>query len=205
MTEIYGREGEPTSMTLEEFLAIPKKKRILGDKTLILDGDPVRVLTMWDGVDMSRGEAPTPCPFTTFITTPSRPNMLVAIADEQQAIMSHEMMIGMVRSYGARGGWRIPVHFLTRAYSKPPSVKYAWMMTAVWAALLLFQMSSLTLSALMGNLGVADGVGALVAMLDGWMFWNALQGLRYKRREVAEERRIAKDNEAFEEIVGQIK
>lgn len=203
--EIYGRDGQLSSLSEDDFNAIPWKKRVLARKMLILDREPVTVLTMWDGVDITGGEAPKPCPFSTLVMSESSPSMLVAVATERQAIMSHEMMVGMVRSHGGRSGWRIPVHFLTRAYSKPASVKYAWVMTIVWAALLLFQMSSITLSALTGTFGLVDAFGGLVAMFDGWMFWRALQGLKYKRREVAEERRTAKDNEAFEEIVRQIK
>lgn len=199
---IYGRDGQP--MSLDAFTAIPHKKRIVKQSTLILRREPISVLTMWDGVDNSDGEAPRPLPFSTFIHSESYPDMRMAVPDERHAKISHEMALGFVRAQGGKGGWRIPLFFLSRVWSNPRSVKHGWSNVILAGFVLLVQLTMLTLSAVMWDWDYADILPAVFALLYGYWLIGAVKGLKRKLKERREERQVAADKEAFEKIVGQI-
>ena len=200
--DIYGRDGKP--ITLEEFAAVPRKKRIVKRSTLILGREPIMVLTEWDGKDMSHGEAPMPMPFSTVVLSESYPNMLMAVPDEKRARMSHEMMCGFVRAQGGKGGWRVPAYFLLHVWGNPKTVKLGWFNVILSALVVLFQLQALTATAIMGNWSWANLISVAIVGLYGLWLKNAVQGLRRKLRERREERRVAADKEAFEKIVRQL-
>jgi hypothetical protein len=200
---IYGRDGKP--MSPEAFAAVPTKKRVLKQNTLILKGEPIRVLTMWDGVDMAHGEAPVPCPYSTVVLSDSYPNVMVAVPDEKKARLSHEMMMGFVRAQGGKGGWRVPGYFLTRVWGNPHTVKHGWANVILAGVVVAVQLAMLTLSAVTWDWGWSDLAPAVFAVLYGWWLKNAVVGLRGKLQERDEERRAEKERTEFENIVGPLR
>jgi hypothetical protein len=199
---IYGRDGKP--MSLEAFAAVPRKKRIVKQSTLILAKEPISVLTMWDGVDHSEGESPVPLPFSTFVHSESFPNIMLSVPDEKHARMSHEMALGFVRSQGGKGGWRIPLWFLTRVWDNPRTVKHAWFNMALCLAVVAVQLATLTASAVMWDWDWSDLLPVAFVALYGYWLKNSVVALKRKLRERKEERRAAADKEAFDEIVGRL-
>jgi hypothetical protein len=200
---IYGRDGKP--MSPEAFAAVPHKKRVLKQNTLILNKEPVSVLTMWDGMDMSGGESPVPLPFSTYIHSEHYPNVLTAYRNEKHALFGHDVAMSFVRSQGGKGGWRIPAYFLARGWSWPRSVKQGWANVALAGFVLALQLFTLTMSAITWNWDWVDLLPALVAVLYGWWLKNAVIGLRGKLRERDEERRTEKERTEFENIVGPLR
>jgi hypothetical protein len=200
--DIYGRDGKPIS--LEEFAAVPRKKRLVKKNTFMLQREPILVLTEWDGRDMSDGEASVPCPFSTVVLSESYPNMMMAVPDEKKARVSHEMMCGFVRAQGGKAGWRTPLHFAARGWARPKSVKLGWFQLALCVAVVMLQLMPLTMSAITWNWDWADLLPAAALLLYGWFGWNSLRGLKRLLQERREERRIAAEKETFDKIVGQI-
>lgn len=200
---IYDRNGKP--MSQEAFDAIPHKKRVVKRQTFILKKEPILVLTMWDGVDMSHGEASVPCPFSSAVLSESYPNMLVSVPDEKKARVSHEMMAGFVRAQGGKGGWRVPAFILRNMWRNPVSMKAAWTYVVTSALVTLIELAMLTMTAIRWNWFWSDLL--TVAMLGLYIFLlkNSLQGLKEKRRERAEERRAEKERQEFENIVGPLR
>lgn len=200
---IYDRNGEP--MSQEAFDKIPFKKRILKAQTLILKGEPIRVLTMWDGVDMSHGEAPVPCPFTTLVHSESYPDMMVVVPDEKKAILSHEMMMGFVRAQGGKRGWRLPLYFFKEVYRDPRSVRLGWANLLIAAFVLAIQLSTLTLGLMLGSLNWLHTANLIMALVWGWFCWCAVQGLKGAKAKAAEKKRAEKERKEFENIVGPLR
>jgi hypothetical protein len=200
---IYGRDGKP--MSPEAFAAVPHKKRVLKQNTLILDKRPVSVLTMWDGVDMSHGESPVPLPFSTYIHSEHYPNVLTAYRNEKHALFGHDVAMSFVRSQGGKGGWRILTHFLARGWSNPQTVKQGWWQVALAVIVIALQLAMLTLSAVTWDWGWSDLLPAAFAALYGWWLFNGVKGLKRKLRERDEERRAEKERTEFENIVGPLR
>ena len=191
-------------MSLEAFAAVPWKKRVVKQSTLILAREPITVLTMWDGTDHSNGEAPVPLPFSTFVHSESHPNMKMAVPDEKHARVAHEMALGFVRAQGGKGGWRVPAFYLMNVWGNPRSVKHGWFNVILAGLVVIVQLGSLTASAVRWNWDWSDVFTGVMLGLYGWWLRSAVVGLRGKLRERKEDRRVAADKEAFEKIVGQI-
>lgn len=191
-------------MTLEAFAAIPRKKRIVKRQTFILRNEPITVLTEWDGRDMSHGDAPMPCPFSTCVLSDSYPNMMMAVPDEKKARVSHEMMAGFVRAQGGRGGLAVAAYFLLHMWGNPRSVKMAWTNVALAAFVVLLQLQVLTVDAITGSWNWYAILPAAAAGLYALFLRNSLVALRRKLGERREERRIEKEKVEFEKIVRQI-
>lgn len=191
-------------MSLEAFTAVPRKKRVVKQSTLMLTGEPVTVLTMWDGIDNAEGEAPLPLPFSTVVYSRLYPSIKLDVPDEKHARVAHEMALGFVRSQGAKGGLPLFAYFMSSTWRNPRGVRLAWVQMVLAAIVLLVQIGPLTVSVIRWDWDWADIFSASMALLWGWLFACSLGGLRDRRQDRKEERRIAADKEAFEKIVGQI-
>ena len=192
-------------MSREAFLQVPFKKRVLKRSMLIFEGEPLSVLTTWDGLDNSRGESPAPLPFSTVIHSDKFRNAKLSVPTEKHATAGHEMAVGYVRAQGGQGGWRVPLWFAGNAFSNPGSVKDGWISVVVTALVVLIQTISLIASGVLWNWGWGDLFTAVLFCLYCWWLKGAVTGLRRKLREREEERREAAEKAAFDEIVGQIK
>lgn len=200
VVNIYGRDGQP--MELEEFQKIPAKKRILAEKSLVLHGDRIRVVTMWDGEDMARGEAPMPCPFSTFIHSENHPNMLTAFPNESYARMGHYAAIAFVQAQGGKTGFPVFVHFLKQAFTNPRTLKLAYWNLGLMGAVTLLQLFTLTLSLFMWNWDWSDAFTTVIAAAYGYATIQTLKAIKRLRRERNEAQRLEREKEEFERIVG---
>jgi len=201
--DIYDRNGKP--MSPEAFEAVPFKKRILKQTRLVIRGDLITVLTMWDGIDNSNGSAHAPLPFSTFAYSEHYPNMTMAVPTQDQALIAHEMVCGFVRSQGGKSGWRVFAYFMSKAWRSPKGVKMGWFNVAISALLVLLQLQSLTWAALSGTWHWAHLFPASMLLLWSWLFANSLRGLKGKLKERREERRIEREKTEFENIIGPIR
>lgn len=192
-------------MSLEAFAAVPHKKRVLKQSTLIVAREPVSVLTMWDGVDNSEGKAPKPLPFSTYIRSEHYPNVLTAYQNEKHALFGHDVAMSFVRSQGGKGGWRIPAYFVARAWGHHHTVKQGWFTVILTAFVLAVQLSVLTASAIAWDWGWSDLFPLVSGALYAWLLKHSIVGLRRKLRERGEERRADKEQTEFENIIGPLR
>jgi hypothetical protein len=189
-------------MDAKEFEKIPLKKRILKQQTLVVHGDAVRVLTMWDGVDTAHGQAPVPMPFSTFVASDHHPNMLMSYPDQEKAQMGHHLMIGFLRSQGCKSGLPVILHFIKGAFTNPRTIAQAWWMIVLFSIVVALQVSDVLASLVFGTWSWSDVFSAVIGAAYGYCLYRAAKKLKILRKERAEERRIEQDRKAFEEIVG---
>jgi len=193
-------------MELEEFEKIPVKKRVLKQQTLVIHGDAVRVLTMWDGHDMSHGDAPIPMPFSTFVASDHHPNMLMAYPDQKKAEMGHHIMVGFLKSQGCKGGLPVVLHFIRQAFTNPRTIAQAWWMIVLFSIVVALQVSDLLASLVFGiPLGWGDLFGAAVGAAYGYCVYRAAKKLKILRKERAEEQRVQKEKDEFDRIIEPLK
>ena len=192
-------------MNPEEFAAVPHKKRVVKKSTLIVQKEPVSITTMWDGVDNSEGKAPKPLPFSTFVHSESFQDMMLSVPTEKHAHVSHELALGFVRAQGGKGGWRIPVYFLARAWGHHHTVKQGWFTVILTAFVVAVQLSVLTASAITWDWGWSDLFPLVSGVLYAWLLKHSIVGLRRKLRERGEERRANKERTEFENIIGPLR
>lgn len=200
VVNIYGRDGQP--MELEEFQKIPFKKKVIAAKTVMDGREPIRVLTMWDGIDLSDGEAPVPMTYSTMVMSEHKPNMCTAYPDEKVAMMGHHAMIGFLKGHGCTTNpLLVGAKLLWKGLTTPYTMWAAVINTILFLGIVVIQLAGITLSVIRWDLGFKDAFSALILAVYAWMAWKSLKawkGFITKRRE---ERRVEKDREEFEKIV----
>jgi hypothetical protein len=198
--DIWDQDGKP--MDVEEFGKIPFKKKVIA-ATTVMDGKlPIRVLTMWDGVDLSDGEAPVPMTFSTMVMSEHRPNMLTAYPKREMAVMGHHAMIGFLAARGCTTNkFVVGLKMIRFGLMNPQTLWAARINTFLYAAIVLIQLMTITMSLIRWDLDWADAFSALIGAAYSYLMVKALQAWKRLKRKRDEERRIEKDREEFERIV----
>lgn len=197
--DIYDRDGQP--MTLEAFESVPRKKRIVKQQTLMHGGEPVHVLTEWDGYDISAGDAARPMIFSTYVAHPVRGKMIVGYPDLAHAKVGHEMMMAMLKAQGATRGWSLFVHFMTAASFRPHNLKQAWTMATLWALCLLVQAFPVVVSLTVGRLNWWHILNVALIAFYVYLIQGNVRAIRRLRRERREERRTEAEKKEFDALV----
>jgi hypothetical protein len=194
-------------MELEEFQKIPAKKRKLREKTLLLDKEPVFVQTAWEGFDASQGEASEPMIYSTYVLSASDRyhSMCISTPNEKKALMTHEMMVGMVRAHGGKVGLPLYRNFLARAFTNPRTTKQAWINIVAFGLVVVMQAVTVMLSVMFNNLDWGDAFTTVIGAAYGYCVLKQIKKLRVLQKEKAEELRVEKDREEFDRIVGPLK
>lgn len=196
-------------MAAEVFEKIPAKKRVLKQKTLVIDREPVFVRTEWEGRDLSHGEAPVPMIYATYVFSQTRPNMCFATPDKEKALMGHEMMVGFVRGQGAKSGLAVVLNSMVRAFLQPRSIKHGWFMVILFAIVVAVQGLALLSSLVFSNWSWGDLIPGIAGPLYGYALFRSAQGLRRLRKErkakLDEERRLEDERKAFDNIIGPLR
>lgn len=198
--EIYDQDGKP--MDEKEFEKIPFKKKVIAAST-VMDGKlPIRVLTMWDGIDLSGGEAPVPMVYSTLVYSEHRPNMCTAYPKKEMAIMGHHAMIGFLAGHGCTTNkFVVGLKMIRFGLTNPQTLLAARINTFLYAAIVLIQLMTITMSVIRWDLDWADAFSALIGAGYAWLMSKALKAWKRLKRERDEERRVKKDREEFERIV----
>lgn len=188
-------------MDAREFERIPRKKRIIGRQTLMVEGTPVYVLTEWDGKDMSNGESPVPLPFSTYIHSQRFPNILTAYASQKHAEVGHHLAVGFVKSQGGKAGFPVFLSVIATAFTRPRSIKHGWFMVALFSIVVAMQLPSLVMSLVFWNWDWSDLFAGAVTAAYGYALFRSAQGLKRLRAERKEEKRVEREKKAFDDIV----
>lgn len=192
-------------MTVEAFEKIPAKKRVLKQKTLVIDREPVFVRTEWEGRDMSRGEASVPMIYATYVLSQTRPNMCFATPNKEKALVGHEMMVGLVRGQGAKSGPAVIMTSLARAFTRPQNIRHGWWMMGIFGFVVAIQLAMLTLSALTWNWDWSDLFTGACAAAYGYCVVRTAQAQKRLLAERKEKRRLEDEQKTFENIIGPLR